>query len=59
LNISVEQLANVTIAVSPLAMEYLVGESGLFTLIGITAAAVWFLYRMNRQSQLSSEQAAS
>jgi membrane protease YdiL (CAAX protease family) len=50
LNISVEQFTNVSIAVSPLAMEYLVGESGVFTLIGITVAAGWLIYRLNRHS---------
>jgi membrane protease YdiL (CAAX protease family) len=50
LNIFVEQLTNVTIAASPLAIEYLVGESGVFTLVGIMVAASWLIYRMNRQS---------
>jgi membrane protease YdiL (CAAX protease family) len=50
LNIFVEQFTNVTIAASPLALEYLVGESGVFTLVGIIVAAGWFIYRMNKQS---------
>jgi membrane protease YdiL (CAAX protease family) len=49
LNITVEQLTTVTIAASPLAMEYLLGESGLLTLIGIIAVAGWLLYRLSRR----------
>jgi membrane protease YdiL (CAAX protease family) len=51
LNIFVEQFTNVTIATSPLAMEYLLGESGVFTLVGITVSAGWLVYRMDRQSR--------
>lgn len=49
LNLFVEQFTNITIAVSPLAMEYLVGESGVFTLAGILVGVSWLVYRMNRQ----------
>ncbi len=48
LNITVEQLSAVTVAASPLAMEYLLGESGLLTLIGIVGVAAWLLRRLNR-----------
>ena len=51
LNIFAEQFANVTLVASPLAMEYLAGESGLFTLIGISVAAGWLIYRLNRQER--------
>jgi membrane protease YdiL (CAAX protease family) len=50
LNITVEQLTAITIAASPLAIEYLLGESGVFTLVGIIAVAVWLIYRMNQRS---------
>ena len=53
LNISVEQFTSVTIAAAPLAMEYLLGESGVFTLIGIIAVAGWLIYRLNRVPQAS------
>lgn len=51
LNITVEQFSSVTIAAAPLAMEYLLGESGVFTLIGIIAVAGWLIYRLNRGAQ--------
>lgn len=51
LNLFVEQFTNLTIAASPLAMEYLIGESGVFTLVGITVAAGWLISRMNRRSR--------
>lgn len=38
----------VTVAASPLAMEYLAGESGVLTLIGTAAVAGWLLYRLGR-----------
>ena len=50
-NITVEQLGAVTIAASPLAMEYLLGESGVLTLVGIILGVGLLVYRMNRQSQ--------
>ena len=50
-NITVEQLGAVTIAASPLAMEYLLGESGVLTLVGIILGVGLLVYRMNRQPQ--------
>jgi membrane protease YdiL (CAAX protease family) len=43
-----DQFTTLTVPVSPLALEYLAGESGLFTLIGIILIAVWLLYRLNQ-----------
>src|SRR5262245_35357399 len=34
-----------TITASPLAFEYLVGESGILTVIGLAVVAAWILYR--------------
>ena len=48
-NLTVEQMGIVTIAASPLAMEYLLGESGMITLVCIILMAGWLIYRMNRQ----------
>lgn len=53
LNIFAEQFGIVTIASSPLAMEYLLGESGVITLAGIILVAGWLIYRMNQQTQAS------
>jgi membrane protease YdiL (CAAX protease family) len=51
-NITVEQMGIVTIAASPLAVEYLLGESGMITLICIIIMAGLLIYRMNRQPQV-------
>jgi membrane protease YdiL (CAAX protease family) len=48
-----DQFATLTIPVSPLALEYLAGESGLFTLVGIILIAGWLLYRLNQQQVVS------
>jgi len=48
-----DQFATLTIAVSPIGLEYLAGESGLFTLIGIILIAGWLLYRLNKQQAAS------
>jgi membrane protease YdiL (CAAX protease family) len=48
-NTSWDQFSTLTIAVSPLALEYLAGESGVFTLIGIVLVAAWLLYRLNHR----------
>jgi membrane protease YdiL (CAAX protease family) len=41
----------VTVAVSsPVVLEYLAGESGVLTLIGVTLVAGWLLYRWPRQT---------
>ena len=36
----------ITVAVSPQANEYLAGESGLLTILGISAVVIWLLVRM-------------
>ena len=46
-----DQFATLTVAVSPLALEYLAGESGVFTLIGIVLVAGWLLYRLDQQGR--------
>jgi len=48
-NLTVEQMGIVTIGASPLAMEYLLGESGMITLVCIMLMAGWLIHRMNRQ----------
>jgi uncharacterized protein len=53
-----DQFTTLTVPVSPLALEYLAGESGLFTLIGIILIAVWLLYRLNQQQMDSVARAA-
>lgn len=49
LNIFAEQFADVTLTASPLALEYLVGESGVLTLFGIVLCVSCLIYRLNRQ----------
>jgi membrane protease YdiL (CAAX protease family) len=51
LNITVEQFTALTVAAAPLAAEYLLGESGVLTLVGIIAVAAWLLSRLNRIPQ--------
>jgi membrane protease YdiL (CAAX protease family) len=46
-----DQFATLTVVVSPVALEYLAGESGVFTLIGIVLAAGWLLHRLNQQGR--------
>jgi membrane protease YdiL (CAAX protease family) len=47
-----ETYSSITVAVaSPLLLEYLAGESGILTLIGVSFAAVWLIKRLNRQEQ--------
>jgi uncharacterized protein len=44
--------ASITVAVaSPLLLEYLAGESGVLTLLGVVVMASWLIYRLNRQEQ--------
>lgn len=40
----------VTVASTPLATEYLAGESGLLTLLAATAVAIWLLYLLKKRS---------
>lgn len=44
------------VGASPVLLEYLAGESGILTLIGVGVAAVWLLNRLSRQ--LDKETAA-
>jgi membrane protease YdiL (CAAX protease family) len=47
-----ETYATMTVAGSSLALlEYLAGESGILTLIGVVVMAAWLLYRLNRKEQ--------
>lgn len=39
-----------TVTSSPLATEYLAGESGLLTIIGYAVVAGWLVYRLNKHS---------
>jgi membrane protease YdiL (CAAX protease family) len=41
--------STVTIAVSPVAVQYLSGEAGLLTFLGTAAAAAYFIYRLEHQ----------
>lgn len=46
-----------TVASSPLAFEYLAGESGLLTLVGTMIAAVWLVRRMSPSASLRARYA--
>jgi uncharacterized protein len=47
-----ETYATITVAVaSPVLLEYLAGESGVLTLLGVVVMASWLIYRLNRQEQ--------
>ena len=48
-----DQFTILTVPVSPLALEYLAGESGLFTLFWIIVIARWLLFRLNQQRVIS------
>jgi membrane protease YdiL (CAAX protease family) len=41
-----------TVAVSPLALEYLAGESGLLTILSLAAVVVWLLVRPPSQLRM-------
>jgi membrane protease YdiL (CAAX protease family) len=44
--------SSMTVAVSsPLLLEYLAGESGIITLIGVSLTALWLINRLNRREQ--------
>ncbi|MCC6456016.1 MAG: CPBP family intramembrane metalloprotease [Caldilineaceae bacterium] len=44
--------ASITVAAaSPVLLEYLAGESGVLTLIGVVVVAIWLIDRLNRQEQ--------
>lgn len=48
-NLGLEQIGLLTIAASPLAVEYLLGESGLITLVCVVLLAGVLIRRLNRQ----------
>ena len=47
-----------TVTASPLVFEYLVGESGVLTLIGLAIVAGWILYRLGQEPRADKLQAA-
>src|SRR5215212_6573201 len=47
-----------TVTASPLVFEYLVGESGVLTLIGLAIVAGWILYRLGQQRRADELQTA-
>jgi membrane protease YdiL (CAAX protease family) len=49
INTSFDWFALFTATTSPLALEYLVGETGLLTLLATALAAGFFLYRLRRR----------
>jgi len=49
-----DQFSTLTIPIAPLGLEYLAGESGVFTLIGIILIAGWLLYRLNQRQAAST-----
>jgi uncharacterized protein len=51
-------LTGLTAVSSPLAVEYLGGESGVLALLGYAAIAGWCLYRLGGRSQRSAETVA-
>jgi membrane protease YdiL (CAAX protease family) len=42
--------SRLTIAVSPLALEYFAGETGVFTLVGTAVVSGWLVYRLDRRA---------
>lgn len=59
LNTAWNLLSTLTVASSPLAAEYLAGESGLLPLVGYTLMAGWCLYRLGGRRRRAAERAAS
>jgi uncharacterized protein len=49
INLSFELFAELTVTTSPLALEYLAGETGLLTLVATTISAVVLLYRLRQR----------
>jgi hypothetical protein len=47
-----------TVTTSPLALEYLAGETGLLPLAATAVAAAWLVYRLNRRPQSLRQTAA-
>jgi membrane protease YdiL (CAAX protease family) len=56
INTSFEWLALFTATTSPLALEYLVGETGLLTLLATALAAGFFIYWLRRRPGIIAEQ---
>lgn len=44
--------ATVTVAVSPVAVQYLGGEAGLLTLLGTAVATAYFIYRLEQRPEI-------
>jgi uncharacterized protein len=54
INLSFELFAELTVSTSPLALEYLAGETGVLTLVATTLSAAVLLYRLRqRRSSLA------
>jgi uncharacterized protein len=51
-------LSALTVTTSPLALEYLAGESGILPLLGLVVVAGWLLYRRGNSTQSVRAQAA-
>lgn len=50
-NVYWDVFAMFTIGSSPLATEYLAGESGLLTFVGVAAVAGWLLLRLGQRTR--------
>lgn len=51
--------SSITIAVSPVAVQYLSGEAGLLTFLGTAVAAAYFIYRLQHRPALLEQIAAA
>jgi membrane protease YdiL (CAAX protease family) len=49
-NVFWDMFSKLTVAVSPLALEYLAGETGVFTLLGTAVVSGWLVYRLDRRA---------
>lgn len=50
-------LSDLSVAASPLALEYLAGESGVLTILSLTAVILWLFIRPPRQLRLAPQPA--
>jgi hypothetical protein len=44
-------LSQLTVAASPVLLEYVAGESGIVTVLGVIALAAYLMWRLERQPQ--------
>jgi membrane protease YdiL (CAAX protease family) len=51
-------LSALTVTASPVALEYLAGESGLLPLLGLVVVAGWILYRLGQEPRAAQQPAA-